>query len=153
MSNLEKLNKIISNKKSTWLEDAKWREANEEWLNYSFSIALRVLTTLRTKGMTQKELAEKIGVSPQHINKIVKGQENLSLETIAKLGMALEIKLIEVPSVEDGEGISYDFDQAYEVSELLRKEFFAKASVKGLYGLEAVQSYVAEEEQEYQMSA
>lgn len=91
MSNLEKLNKIISDKKSTWLEDAKWREENEAWLSRSFNIALRVLNTLRSKRMTQKELADKMKVTPQFINKVVKGQENLSMETIAKLEAALEI--------------------------------------------------------------
>jgi plasmid maintenance system antidote protein VapI len=34
-------------------------------------------------------------VSPQHINKIVKGQENLTLETITNLELALGIKIID----------------------------------------------------------
>jgi ribosome-binding protein aMBF1 (putative translation factor) len=34
-------------------------------------------------------------VSPQQINKIVKGQENLTLETISKLEIALNIQLID----------------------------------------------------------
>lgn len=154
MSNLEKLNKIISDKKSTWLEEAKWREENEAWLSYSFAIAVRVLGTLRSKGITQKQLAERMKVSPQFINKVVKGQENLSLETITKLEAALEVKLIDVPlSERKQEMVSYDFDQAYEASEMLRKEVFAKALGQGLYGFDAVQSYVAGEEQVYQKTA
>jgi transcriptional regulator with XRE-family HTH domain len=35
-------------------------------------------------------------VSPQQISKIVKGQENLTLETIANLEIALGIKIIDV---------------------------------------------------------
>lgn len=35
-------------------------------------------------------------VSPQYVNKIVKGKENLSLETIAKIEEALGISLISV---------------------------------------------------------
>ena len=35
-----------------------------------------------------------IGVSPQYVNKIVKGKENLTLDTISKLEQALGIKLI-----------------------------------------------------------
>ena len=38
-----------------------------------------------------------MGVSAQYINKIVKGSENLSLETISKIERALNIRLIEVP--------------------------------------------------------
>ena len=39
-----------------------------------------------------------MGVSPQHISKIVKGQENLTLETITKLESALNVILVEVPA-------------------------------------------------------
>jgi len=35
-----------------------------------------------------------IGVSTEYLNKILKGQENLSLETIAKLSEALNVELI-----------------------------------------------------------
>ena len=34
-----------------------------------------------------------ISVSPQYVNKIVKGKENLTLDTISKLEQALEINL------------------------------------------------------------
>lgn len=37
-----------------------------------------------------------MGVSPQQISKIVKGNENLTLETIVKLEKCLGAKLIEV---------------------------------------------------------
>ncbi len=115
MNELEKLGKIIAGKESKWLEEAKWREANKDWLSFSFEIAVRVLDALKSKGMTQKELADKMGVSPQFINKIVKGQENLSLETITKIGSALGIKLIEVPKDEVCE-------VEYERERLLRRE-------------------------------
>ena len=49
---------------------------------------------IKEKGIKQKQLAEMVGVSPQQINKIVKGNENLTLETIAKLENALNIALI-----------------------------------------------------------
>jgi len=48
--------------------------------------------------MTQKKLAKLMGVSPQYINKVVKGKENLTLETITKIEQVLGITLIEVPS-------------------------------------------------------
>jgi ribosome-binding protein aMBF1 (putative translation factor) len=96
--NLNKLEKLVAGK-SGWLEKAKKREKNEVWLDRSFKIALNVLRSLRDQNMSQKELAEKMGVTPQHINKIVKGQENLSLETISKLETALGIELISIPSI------------------------------------------------------
>ena len=55
--------------------------------------------------MTQRKLAEKMGVSPQYINKVVKGKENLTLETIAKIEDVLGITLIEVTFAEVGQTI------------------------------------------------
>jgi len=99
MENLDKLNKIASGK-SGWLEKAKKRQANKAWLKHSQKIAFKVLRTLRenkanNEGISkQTELATALGVSPQQINKIVKGKENLTLETVSKLEQALNISLI-----------------------------------------------------------
>jgi DNA-binding Xre family transcriptional regulator len=84
-------------KDTTWLEDAKWRHANADWLDLSAAIAIKILRFLREHKITQKELADRLGFSPQHLSKIVKGSENLTLETICKIQKALGIPLIEVP--------------------------------------------------------
>ena len=99
MSNtfIEKL-KSQSIKDSNWLEKAKWRQENEAWLDISFAIALKILRVLREKNMKQKDLADLLDLSPQYINKIVKGSENLTIETISRIEQALKIKLIEVPN-------------------------------------------------------
>jgi ribosome-binding protein aMBF1 (putative translation factor) len=83
-----------------WLAEAKERQDNEAWLNVSSAIALRILGWLRQNKMTQKELAQQLGYSPQYVNTIVKGSENLTLETIVKIEKILGIKLIEVPFFE-----------------------------------------------------
>lgn len=93
MANINKLNKI-STGKSKWIDNAKERQKNKEWLKHSQKIAFKILQTLSNNKISQKELAEKIHVSPQQINKIVKGKENMTLETIAKLEKALGINLI-----------------------------------------------------------
>jgi len=90
-------------KDSKWLEQAKWRAENEAWLDLSFSIALMIGRWLRANGMSQKELAERLGYSPQYVSKIVKGSENLTLETITKIEKVLGIKLIEVPGLPGSE--------------------------------------------------
>lgn len=94
--NLKNFLKLVSDEKSDLLEKLRWRIANQEWLKKSGAIALRVLTTLKEKNMSQKTLAEIMNVSPQQINKIVKGSENLTLETITKLEQALDIQLINI---------------------------------------------------------
>ena len=93
----EKLNNLASKEPSKWVEKAEWRVANEGWLDKSAKIAIKILKTIRAIGISQIDLAEKLGVSPQHVSKILKGQENLTLETIDKLEKALNISLIEMP--------------------------------------------------------
>jgi transcriptional regulator with XRE-family HTH domain len=90
-SKAKKLKKLSSNENSTWIEKASWRAANTDWLEDSFKVALIVLRSLRDKKWTQKELADKMEVTPQQVNKIIKGKENLSLETLNKLKRALNL--------------------------------------------------------------
>ena len=54
---------------------------------------MEILEALRAKNMSQKDLAAKLGVSAQQVNKIVKGTENLTLETKHDLQRALGVKL------------------------------------------------------------
>lgn len=96
----EKIKKIATREESSWLDEAKERQQNKGWRKRSFQIAARILIEIRKQkpinGMTQKMLAEKMCVAPQYINKVVKGQENLTLETIAKFEEVLGITLINV---------------------------------------------------------
>jgi len=101
----DKLKVMASGNTSHWEEKALWRKENEAWLNKSASIALKVLRALRKQSMTQKELAERIAVSPQQVNKLLKGEENMCLDTICKLETALGIKLITIPNYSSGESI------------------------------------------------
>jgi ribosome-binding protein aMBF1 (putative translation factor) len=93
---LTNFEKLVSDEKSGWLDKALWREENEAWLEKSALIAIKILRAIKDQATSQKELAEKMGVSAQYVNKIVKGNENLSLETISKLEAALDIQLIEI---------------------------------------------------------
>ncbi|MBO7437706.1 MAG: helix-turn-helix transcriptional regulator [Bacteroidaceae bacterium] len=79
---------------SRWREEAEWRKANREWLRYSQYIAIRMLSRMDEQHITQTILAEKMGCSQQYISKVLKGKENLSLETISKIESALEIDLV-----------------------------------------------------------
>ena len=77
-----------------WKASAEWRIKNRQWLRYSQEIALRVLEKMQETGLTQKALADKMGCTQQYVSLLLKGSENLTLETIAKLETALEIDLI-----------------------------------------------------------
>ena len=45
-------------------------------------------------GLTQKALAERMNCTQQYVSKILKGKENMSLDTLSKLEDALGINLI-----------------------------------------------------------
>jgi len=98
--------KQTSIKDSAWLEKAKWRQENEDWLDISFSIAVRVGSTLSANKKADKfpksqvELASALGCSPQYVNKLLKGEENLQIETICKISRILGITLFEVPKIQ-----------------------------------------------------
>lgn len=91
----EIFDKIALPVNNDFLIELKWRQANRVWLKKSQAIAIKILGTLKTQGKSQKDLAEKMGVSSQMINKILKGSQNLTLETISKIEIALNIHLIE----------------------------------------------------------
>jgi len=80
--------------KTDWREKAEWRRENRRWLRYSGFIALTVLHRLEELKMSQKELAEKMNCSPQYVSKLLKGSENLTLDTISKLEECLDLDLV-----------------------------------------------------------
>lgn len=93
-ANPNNFKKLVGQNPSDLKEKLEWEQANRGWLRKSAYIAVNVLAALEEKRMTQKALADQMGVTPQYVNKLVKGSENLSLETIDKLEKALEIVLL-----------------------------------------------------------
>ena len=91
-----KLKNLISKDISDWKEKARYRKENEFWLRHSQNIAIKILSELKRLNMTQKALAEKLNIEPQQINKIVKGQENLTLKTICQIEIALGVDLVTI---------------------------------------------------------
>ncbi len=79
---------------STWREEAEWRRDNWSWLRHSQRIAVKVLLQMKQEGLTQKALAERMDCTQQYVSKILKGKENMSLDTLSKLENALGINLI-----------------------------------------------------------
>lgn len=99
---LEFLEAHQSETPSAWREEAEWRRDNWSWLRHSQKIAVKVLLQMKQMDLTQKALAERMSCTQQYVSKILKGKENMSLETLSKLEDALGICLIfdeqEVPS-------------------------------------------------------
>ena len=99
-------------KNTGWRERAEWRRANRTWLRRSQEIAVRMLDKMEQIRLTQKSLAERMGCSQQYVSKVLKGQENLSLETITKIESALDIDIL----VRSRESISYNIETTEQAS-------------------------------------
>lgn len=61
-------------------------------------IVLRIHELMQLKGLTQKDLADRMDKKPSEINKWLKGNHNLTLKTIAKLEAELGGTIISTPS-------------------------------------------------------
>src|SRR5690625_6006563 len=85
MTNKEKFLELGSDKETDTLKRNRARIQKRNMLRESQIIAMKILNRLDELGWTQKKLAEQIGVTPQQINKIVRGKENLTLETQTEL--------------------------------------------------------------------
>ena len=78
------------------IERAEYRKKNREWLRMSQEIALNIHCYLRSNEMSQKDFAEKLNVSPVYVAKLLKGGENLTLETISKLEAVMSKSIISI---------------------------------------------------------
>jgi ribosome-binding protein aMBF1 (putative translation factor) len=91
---IENLRAYESATPSHWRDEAKYRHENKSWLRYSQHIAMLMLDRMEKLGLTQKALASQMNVSQQYISKILKGHENLSLETLSKIEAILQINVL-----------------------------------------------------------
>lgn len=81
---------------SRFEEYARWRKENKAWLEWSRNIALSLVKYMESNGLNRNGLAERLGVSPQYISKILSGKVNFSFKSIAELEQKLNIKLLDV---------------------------------------------------------
>lgn len=95
--NSQRLSEIAIERSQESIGNENYLRENREWLTVSQDIAMTILYYIREEGLTQKSIADKIGVKPCYITKLLKGQENLQLSTILKLQEALGHPLINVP--------------------------------------------------------
>lgn len=85
-------------KVSSWITEAVQAIDNEEEIIAGKKIVLKVLRYMEDNHMSQKELADKLDVSPQYINKFLHGQEcDIKVSTAIRYGKLLNLKLIDIP--------------------------------------------------------
>ena len=103
---------------SKWRENAEWRMKNRAWLRHSQHIAMMMLDKMEEMHMSQKHLSELMGCSQQYVSKVLKGQENLSLETISKIESCLNLQIMPTSPYR----LSYDSDIVNESTNMVAEE-------------------------------
>lgn len=77
---------------------AKMPEETKIFVDKYADIVVRVNQLLKEKGLTQKDLASKMGKKPPEINKWLSGEHNFTLRSIAKLEAELGETILQVPT-------------------------------------------------------
>ena len=109
--NLNRLKEVAKQDSEKERDEAKFREENRDWLLKSALIALEIHRYLRLNGMTQSQLAEKLGISPAMVTKLLSGKENLSLKTICSIERVIQFELLNIPSYEKGAFVKFDLSK------------------------------------------
>ncbi|MEJ5144438.1 helix-turn-helix transcriptional regulator [Sphingobacterium sp. MYb388] len=124
MTNKEKFLALVSKEETKTVERAKARIAKKAYTRISNRIAISILSRLDELSWKQKDLAEKMEVSPQQVNKWVKGNENFTLETLVLLSKVLAIDLITVatPKAEAiREGAKFKYSEDYSITTSIKQ--------------------------------
>lgn len=85
-------------KATSWIQENENALAHKEEIKATTKIILRLIDFAEQSGMSQSDLARKLGVTPQYIHKLFHGKENsFRVETAIEYGRILGISLLEVP--------------------------------------------------------
>ncbi len=92
---MKKISRLTASndKQSAWKGFIEQLENEKDYIDTSAYIAFQVMSTMRLLGLKQKDLAQRLDVSPQQVSKILSGQENLTIETINRVKTALGIDI------------------------------------------------------------
>ena len=140
INNIKNRLKESSKQDNAWIERAKYRKENKAWLDISFAIAVKIMSALKANKTanifpkSQKELAKAMLCSPQYVNKLLKGTENLQLETITNIEQILNISLIEVPEFQTTIQVQVEkYNKYIKTDELVNVET-SLSSYESLFG-------------------
>lgn len=146
INKIKKRLKETSKQDNTWTEKAKYRKENKAWLDISFAIAVKIMSALKANKIagvspnSQKEFALAMDCSPQYVNKLLKGTENLQLETITKIENILNTELIQVPEFEYIVEVQIERSSSYTKSNNIINSGESYASYEELRGAYSYES-------------
>ena len=81
---------------SRFVEEANWCKENAGWLRWSRQLATTLIGYMQDNGLKRADLADRLGVSPQYVSRLLSGTENLSFKSIANIEEKLGISCMEI---------------------------------------------------------
>ena len=80
-----------SGEQSTFTADARWRQENASWLKRSRNVALAIIDFMQENHLSRNDIAERLGVTPQYVSRILSGKVNFSFKSIAEIEKRLGV--------------------------------------------------------------
>ena len=90
---IEKNNNYATGIAKQWKEQARTYKENRKQIRRAQSFALELMDYMEEQGIKQNELAKKMGVSAQQVNKILRAKSNLTFDTLDKIEEALGVTI------------------------------------------------------------
>lgn len=81
---------------SRFVEEANWRKENAGWLRWSRQLATTLIGYMQDNGLKRADLADRLGVSPEYVSRLLSGTENLSFKSITNIEEKLGISCMEI---------------------------------------------------------
>ena len=111
MTSKEKYLQKLAGRESDAVKNAKERIKNREWLKESQKLAIRILLRLDELKWTQVKLADELGVTPQYVNKLLKGKEKFGWDNLIAIQRILDMPILYASSSK-AENISKSYSQS-----------------------------------------
>lgn len=101
----------------------------DKQVDFAVEIANYIYDILEEKGMSQKDLARKLGKSEAEVSRMLSGTHNMTLATIAKISVVLEKDVIKVPKKQQQQYATISYGN-YQSAKVKNKPVFF---VGGIY--------------------
>jgi transcriptional regulator with XRE-family HTH domain len=75
----------------------KTPEDTKVFVSWYAALVVKINQSLEDKGMTQNDLAKKLGKHPSEIHRWINGDHNFTLRSLAKIQAELGVTLLEIP--------------------------------------------------------
>ena len=111
----EKFLSKVSSCDNTWITENDFKLLNPEEIKLRASIALELRRYMKDNSLKQSDLAKQLSVSPQYVNKILRGRENLTLHTFFRLNSVLNLNLVNTLIVQPKEKVTIIYDEQQHI--------------------------------------